>query len=107
MRLKLVPNIYKNLNIQSILTIPLFSSGQTIGLLDMSGENIFTGEDLRRVRTISHQLTTVILRKRSEENVKLHLQRISALNEIDRAISSNLDMRISLDVLLGTMLTFL
>jgi PAS domain S-box-containing protein/putative nucleotidyltransferase with HDIG domain len=98
---KLVPQIYKSLNLHSTIAIPLISSGRTIGILDMSSKGQFTEEDLRRIRTISYQMTAVILRKQAEKQVELQLRRMSALSEIDRAISSSLDMRLSLDVLLN------
>jgi PAS domain S-box-containing protein/putative nucleotidyltransferase with HDIG domain len=37
----------------------------------------------------------------AEQQIQLQLRRMRALNEIDRAISSSLDMRVSLDILLG------
>ncbi|MBI5297919.1 MAG: PAS domain S-box protein [Chloroflexi bacterium] len=40
-------------------------------------------------------------RKQAENQVRIQLERISALNEIEHAISSSLDMRLSLDILLG------
>ena len=44
-------------------------------------------------------------RKQAEHKVKTQLKRISALNEIDRAIGSSLDMRLSLEVLLSEVLS--
>ncbi len=48
-------------------------------------------------------VTTVDIteRKQAERQVQRQLRRMEALHEIDRAISSNLDMRVSLDVLLN------
>lgn len=43
-------------------------------------------------------------RKKAEEEVKLQLRRMSALTEIERAIASSLDMRLSLDILLSEVL---
>ena len=102
---KIIPRIYKLLNIHSTITIPLISSGQVIGLLDMASKGQFTDDDLQRIRNISRQMTAVILRKRAEQQVKLQLQRVRALSEIDRAITSSLDMRLSLDILLSEVLS--
>jgi HD-GYP domain-containing protein (c-di-GMP phosphodiesterase class II) len=101
----MVPQIYKILNLRSTIAIPLTYSGHTIGMLDMSSAGQFTEDDLRRIRTISYQVTAVILRKQAESNVQTQLKRITALREIDRAISSSLDMRFSLDVLLNELLS--
>ena len=102
---KLIPQIQSLLNIGSIITIPLVSSGHTIGLLDMSAQGEFTADDLQRMRFLSHQMTAVILRKQAEMNVRVQLERITALNEIDRAITSSMDMHLSLDILIGKVLS--
>ena len=44
-------------------------------------------------------------RKQAEQQIKLQLKRMRALNEIDRAIASSLDMRLSLDILLSEVLS--
>jgi HD-GYP domain-containing protein (c-di-GMP phosphodiesterase class II) len=102
---KIVPQIFKTLNIGSTISIPLISSGRTIGILDMSSEGQFTEEDLQRIRSISRQVTAVMMRKQAEKQVQLQLKRLSALSEIDRAITSSLDIRLSLDVLLSEVLS--
>ncbi len=96
----IVPRIFDLLGIHSTITIPLVSSGQSIGLMDLSSARRFTEEDLQRLLPISRQMTAILLRKRAESNLAVQLKRITALNDIDRAISSSLDMRLSLEVLL-------
>jgi len=44
-------------------------------------------------------------RKTAERQIQQQLQRMRALNEIDRAISSSMDMRVSLEILLNNVLT--
>lgn len=102
---ELAPQIHKIGNINSAISVPLVSSKQTIGMIGMSGAEAFNDEDLQRVRNIAHQITTIILRQNAEADVRRQLQRIIALNQIDRAISGSLDMRLSLDVLLGEVIT--
>jgi len=101
----LVPKIFGLLKIRSNISVPMISNGEAIGLLDIANRDFFTEEDLARVRNITNQITSTILRKRAETNVRKQLRRITALNEIDRAISASLDMRLSLDVLLGEVIT--
>ncbi len=98
---RVVPQIFSTLNIQSTISMPLISSGQTIGLIDLSSQGEFSEMDIHRLRNISNQMTAVILRKIAESQVRLQLKRLSALTEIDRAITSSLDMRLSLDILLS------
>jgi PAS domain S-box-containing protein len=52
------------------------------------------------IHTVSVLVRDITEHKRIEEQVQIQLQRVRALNEIDRAISSSLDMRLSLDILL-------
>jgi PAS domain S-box-containing protein/putative nucleotidyltransferase with HDIG domain len=55
-------------------------------------------------RTASMLVRDITERKQAERQIQLQLRRISALNDIDRAISSSLDMRLSLDILLNEVL---
>jgi len=50
--------------------------------------------------TVSVLVRDVTERKRVEEQVQVQLRRVRALHEIDRAIGSSLDMRLSLGILL-------
>ncbi len=66
-------------------------------LMDRSiGRNIGGDEML-----VEGMATDITERKQAEKQVQVQLQRVSALREIDRAISSSLDMRLSLDVVLS------
>src|SRR5215207_4382859 len=67
---KLIPQIFKLLNIKSTILIPLNSDGKTIGLLDASSSNLFTEEDLKRIENIGRQLTIAIRRKQVEEALR-------------------------------------
>jgi len=69
---KIIPQIHKVLGIQSVMIVPLVSEGEAIGLLDISNKEPFTKSDLRRLETISGQLTAVIKRKQAE--MALHRQ---------------------------------
>ncbi len=64
---KIVPQIYKSLNINSTLTVPLISDNKTIGLLELASADLYTADDLARVRNINGQVTAAILRKQDEE----------------------------------------
>jgi PAS domain S-box-containing protein len=56
-------------------------------------------------RTVSVLVRDISERKQAEEQAQIHLRRMRALNDIDRAISSSLDMRLSLDTLLNETLS--
>jgi PAS domain S-box-containing protein/putative nucleotidyltransferase with HDIG domain len=51
-------------------------------------------------RTASMIIRDITVRKEAEKQLHLHLKRMNALSEIDRAIASSQDMRLSLDALL-------
>ncbi len=55
-------------------------------------------------RTASMLVRDITERKQAEKKIQLQLRRISALNDIDRAIGSSFDMRQSLDILLNEVL---
>ncbi len=78
---KFIPQIFTILNIASVITLPLISSGKAIGLLDVSSETLLTEDDLIRIRAISSQVTAVILRKQADD----------ALNESKRLLQTVVD----------------
>jgi len=78
---KFIPQIYKILDIKSVITIPLTSHGKTIGLLDISGPRLFIDDDLKRIQNIGGQVTATILRKRAEEALRESEQRLRSLFE--------------------------
>ncbi|HSK89610.1 MAG TPA: PAS domain S-box protein, partial [Anaerolineales bacterium] len=90
---KLIPQIYKFLNIRSTILIPLISDGKAIGLLDVSSPNLFTVEDLKRIENIGGQLTTAIQRKQAEQVLHHSLEQtkrgqhlLLRLSEVGRVI---------------------
>jgi PAS domain S-box-containing protein len=60
---------------------------------------------LTQEHTVSVLVRDITERKRVEEQVQVQLQRMRALNEIDRAISSSMDLHLSLDILLNEVLS--
>ncbi len=82
--LKLIPKIYKNLKIESIIILPLISEGEAIGAMGVSAKRVLTKKDLQRLETVSAQLTVAIKRKQYEEIIKRRLK----LEETTSKISS-------------------
>jgi PAS domain S-box-containing protein/putative nucleotidyltransferase with HDIG domain len=72
----------------------LFPIEVSTSLINFEGRELVLGID----RDITE-------RKQAEQQVKLQLRRMSALSEIDHAISSSLDMRLSLEILLNEVLS--
>jgi len=79
--LKLIPQIYKLLDIKSTITVPLISEGNAIGMLDLSSNNIFVEEDLVRLQNISGQLTAAILHVQAKDQMQENEKRYRSLFE--------------------------
>ena len=64
---KLIPQIYELIGIRSLVTIPLVSAGEPIGLMDFARGAPFTEEDTKRVAFIAEQLTAAISRLQAKQ----------------------------------------
>ena len=64
---KMIPLIYKQLSIRSVLSIPLIVKNDSVGVLEFSSNTPLTQEDLRRFELISSELGSIIRRKQAEE----------------------------------------
>jgi PAS domain S-box-containing protein len=62
------------------------------------GQGVFSGKG--ELLALEGLLTDITERKRAEERIEHHLEQVKALRTIDMAISSSLDLRVTLDVLL-------
>lgn len=67
---RLVPHIYKLLKIKSTIIVPLISQEEVIGFLDVSGAELFTAHDLKRIEVIGEQLTSLIQLQQANEKVR-------------------------------------
>ena len=97
---KIVPQIYKLLNIKSVISVPLISSGTAIGLLDVSSSIMLTEDDLKRLQDISSQVTAVILRKQAEDKIKKRNQMLLAIHQVSTEIGSELQLPLLLNSIL-------
>ncbi len=67
---KFIPRIYRLLDINSMISIPLISEGEIVGLLEVSRKEPFTDSDVHRFAVISEEVSTVIQRKQAEETIR-------------------------------------
>ncbi len=67
---KLVPRIYKVLGIKTVMSVPLMSGEEAIGLMDISSAETFNEDDLKRFTTIARQITGIIRHKQAEEKLR-------------------------------------
>jgi PAS domain S-box-containing protein len=77
---ELVPAIAAFLEIQSVITAPMFSGDELVGMLDVSRKTPFTETDLQRIEIIAADLSSIIHRKRSEEELWVTKNRLTNLS---------------------------
>ena len=64
---KLISQIYKLVGVQSLITVPMISAGEVIGLMDFSRREPFTEGDAKRVAGVVGQVTVAITSLRAEK----------------------------------------
>ncbi|MBI2472319.1 MAG: PAS domain S-box protein [Planctomycetes bacterium] len=88
---------------------PVEDNREVIGVIDfLSRTTRQPDNDLLNMMTaIGRQIGLFIKRKQSEEQTKIQFQRISALHEVDMAITGSFDLRLSLNIFLEKVITLL
>ena len=86
--------------IRAAACVPLIANGQTIGGLWVGRLAPLTAGDLGLMTTVADMAANAIHRASLFEQTEQRLQRLAALRAIDLAISSSLDLRVTLNVLL-------
>lgn len=67
---KLIPELYKQIGIVSVIAIPLIVQNESVGLLEFSSKTSYKKEDLNRFEFLALELASVIRRKQAEEALK-------------------------------------
>jgi PAS domain S-box-containing protein len=81
--------------------VPLIAQQQTIGTLWLGSRKEFSQDDLSLLMAVSEIAANAIHRATLFEQTELRLQRLTALRAIDMAITASLDVRVTLNILLG------
>lgn len=81
---------------------PIMNRSEVIGVMEFFSQEIRQPNDalLNMMSAIGGQIGLFIKRKQAEEQTQIHLRRLSALREIDKAIIASLDLQMTLDVFL-------
>ncbi len=89
------------------VTIPLRTTNSIIGVINISvdGKREITDEDVRLLTTLSEIAGNAIQNISLREQTEQRLMRITALSEIDKAITSSFDIHVSLEILVSTVMT--
>ncbi|MDA8242005.1 MAG: PAS domain S-box protein [Nitrospiraceae bacterium] len=88
--------------IVSLAAFPLISRGRTYGVLELYSDKpgFFTEEYTQFFQIYAHQAAAAIENARLFQETEDNLEHLRALRAIDLAITSSLDLRVTLDVLL-------
>jgi PAS domain S-box-containing protein len=88
-------------NVDAVACVPLKRGDLVIGALWIGRSETITQHDLKVLAAISDLTANAIHRTTLHERTLLQLQRLAALRDIDRVITSSLDLHQTLDFLLG------
>ena len=80
--------------------VPLTVRGQNIGAIWVGRQTPIAKEDVRLLTAIADIAANAIQRETLHEETERHVQRLTGLFTIDRAISASLDLKVTLGVLL-------
>lgn len=88
--------------VQSAVVVPVRSGQQMLGTIQLGSRTArkFNPGEIRLLEIFGHQLGVAVQKFRFYEEIQNNSERIRALHEIDRAITSTLDLHTILDVLL-------
>ena len=77
---KLIPQIHKLTNVQSVTIVPLKTASNIIGLIDISCSYILPEKDKERFVAIAEQLSGTIQRVRAEKAREVNLRELELIN---------------------------
>ena len=93
---------WKREGVQSAIVIPVRAKEAVLGIFQLGSRapRKFEPDEIRLLVAIGDQMGIAIQKGHAQEETERNLQRINALHDIDLAITSTLDLRATLDVLL-------
>ncbi len=92
---------------RAMISLPLNAFEQLVGFLWVGREKPFTEGDARVLSAVAGVGANALQRAALHEQLERQLAYESALREIDVAISASLDLRVTLDLLIGQVVTHL
>lgn len=89
-------------HIRSWMGVPLIAHGNVIGMISIDSveEEKFTDEHLRLVTAYANQAAIAIDNAQLHEKTENQIRRLTALRDVDTAIASSLDLRVTLNILM-------
>ncbi len=87
--------------IRAAACVPLIAQGKTIGALWVGRKSDISTGEVRLFSAIADMAANAIHRATLHEQTQWQVRRLAALHAIDQAISSSMDLRVTLEILLG------
>jgi PAS domain S-box-containing protein len=84
---------------------PLIVADKLVGVMAMFSKKPLTETTLTALSSIADEIALGIERKGSEERISRQIKKLSSLHSIDLAITSNLDLRVTLKVFIEHVIT--
>jgi len=84
----------------SVAGIPLITQEAEVGVLWIGRKAPITNDDIHLLTAIGDMIANALHRAAQHEQTERRLQRIAALHAIDQAITSSLDLQVTLSILL-------
>jgi len=94
----------------AVISVPMLWYGGVTGVIHVLHEtqkHKFTKNELKLLTSFANQAAVVVENARLFEETQRRLERLSALRRIDQVITSSLDLRVTLNILLGQILQLL
>lgn len=100
---------FKKEGVESLIVVPAQTGDEVLGTIQVGSRTPrkFQPEEIRLLKAIGNQLGVGAQKSRFHEATQKNQERLRALHEIDKAITSTLDLRIILDILLEKIDLFL
>jgi PAS domain S-box-containing protein len=92
--------LFSSLQNKFVSIVPLLTSNNVVGLLIMKSKWILSQGDIRSLSTVCEIVASSLLRSRLFDETELQVQRLNALHIIDKAITTNTRLELTLDVVL-------
>ena len=94
-------------DIKSVLFTPVHFERKFLGVIVLFSKekDHFNESDEHDIAILANNLAVAIMNNRNQERVKSQLTRMSALHDIDVAISSSMDLQVTLNILLDHVIT--
>jgi PAS domain S-box-containing protein/putative nucleotidyltransferase with HDIG domain len=92
-------------NLRAVACVPLIAQKHTIGAIWLGRKSDIADYEVRLLTAIAEIAANTIHRATLNERTEQQLQRLAALHGIDMAITSSLDLRVTLNVLLDQVVT--